>query len=191
MNLESVRSLFSTIYTDWTFRQRQASARGGRGKRATFSSEGVKNRMLPSRMCGFCTRQTLFLCPGASAWHPNQNRRRHQPSPVPLLRPRSCSLTGHRLEASSLALSSLLSWRRSRIRNRDWINDSPISKRISKGPAAKAAKRVRHEKPYDYKKAHEEQATFNAKVQDALKEATDALDDTARDPTGQDRRGRG
>ena len=46
--------------------------------------------------------------------------------------------------------------------------------------AAKAAKCVRHEKPYDYKKkAHEEQATFNAKVQDALKEATDALDDTA------------
>ena len=42
--------------------------------------------------------------------------------------------------------------------------------------AAKAAKRVRHEKPYDYKKkAHEEQATFNAKVQDALKEATDHL----------------
>ena len=49
--------------------------------------------------------------------------------------------------------------------------------------AAKAAKRVRHEKPYDYKKkAHEEQATFNAKVQDALKEATDALDDTADSP---------
>ena len=45
--------------------------------------------------------------------------------------------------------------------------------------AAKAAKRVRHEKPYDYKKkAHEEQATFNAKVQDALKEATDALEDS-------------
>ena len=30
---------------------------------------------------------------------------------------------------------------------------------------AKAASRVRHEKPYDYKKkAHEEQATFNEKV---------------------------
>ena len=45
--------------------------------------------------------------------------------------------------------------------------------------AAKAASRVRHEKPYEYKKSHEEQAMFNAK---ALKEATDALDDTADSP---------
>ena len=82
--------------------------------------------VIPSCFCAQDTRH----CPGASTWHPNQNRHRHQPSPVPLLRPRSCSLTGHRLEASSLAFSSLLSWRRSRIPNRD---DSPISKRISKG----------------------------------------------------------
>ena len=75
--------------------------------------------VIPSCFCAQDMRQTLSLCPGASTWHPNQNRHRHQPSPVPLLRPRSCSLTGHRLEASSLAFSSLLSWRRSRILNRD------------------------------------------------------------------------
>ena len=35
---------------------------------------------------------------------------------------------------------------------------------------AKAASRVQREKPYDYKKkAHEEQAIFNEKVQDAVK----------------------
>ena len=37
--------------------------------------------------------------------------------------------------------------------------------------AAKAASRVRLEKPYEYKrKAHEEQATFNTKIQEAVKE---------------------
>ena len=59
--------------------------------------------------------------------------------------------------------------------------------------AAKAAKRVRHEKPYDYKKAHEEQATFNAKVQDAEggHRCTQRYGGFSRDPTGQDRGGRG
>ena len=64
-------------------------------------------------------------------------------------------------------------------------SESRLDQRFSdfKGAQEEAAKRVRHEKPYDYKKkAHEEQATFNAKVQDALKEATDALDDTADSP---------
>ena len=43
--------------------------------------------------------------------------------------------------------------------------------------AAKVASRVRRERPYAFKKkAHEEQATFNDRVQDAIRETTTALD---------------
>ena len=49
--------------------------------------------------------------------------------------------------------------------------------------ATKAASRVRLEKPYQYKrKAHEEQTTFNTKVQEAVKEATDALEEATDSP---------
>ena len=42
--------------------------------------------------------------------------------------------------------------------------------------AAKAVNRVRHEKPYAYKKkAHEEQARFNGKVKESIQEAQVAL----------------
>ena len=49
--------------------------------------------------------------------------------------------------------------------------------------AAKAASRVRREKPYEYKKkAHEEQATFNEKVRESVREAQDALETAADSP---------
>jgi hypothetical protein len=49
--------------------------------------------------------------------------------------------------------------------------------------ASKAASRVRREKPYDYKKkAHEEQATFNGKLEEAVKEASAALEEVADSP---------
>ena len=52
--------------------------------------------------------------------------------------------------------------------------------------AAKAASRVRRERPYAFKKkAHEEQATFNDRVQDAIREATTALDGTTDSPAVQ------
>ena len=52
--------------------------------------------------------------------------------------------------------------------------------------AAKAASRVRLEKPYEYKrKAHEEQTTFNAMVQEAVKEAADALEEATDSPAVQ------
>ena len=49
--------------------------------------------------------------------------------------------------------------------------------------ATKAANRVRRDKPYDCKrKSHEEQASFNEKVQDVVKEARDALEAVADSP---------
>ena len=49
--------------------------------------------------------------------------------------------------------------------------------------AAKAASRVRREKPYQYKKkAHEEQATFNDKLTEAIKDASTALEEAADSP---------
>ena len=41
--------------------------------------------------------------------------------------------------------------------------------------ATKAANRVRHDKPYEYKKPHKEQASFNKKIQEAVGEERDAL----------------
>ena len=52
--------------------------------------------------------------------------------------------------------------------------------------ATKAANRVRRDKPYAYKKkAHEEQATFNEKVQEAVREAHEALETATDSPAVQ------
>ena len=52
--------------------------------------------------------------------------------------------------------------------------------------ATKAVNRVRHDKPYDFKKrAHEEQASFNEKVQEAVGEASEALETATDSPAVQ------
>ena len=52
--------------------------------------------------------------------------------------------------------------------------------------ATKAANRVRRDKPYAYeKKAHEEQATLNEKVQEAVREAHEALETATDSPAVQ------
>ena len=51
--------------------------------------------------------------------------------------------------------------------------------------ATKAANRVRRDKPYDYKKTREEQASFNEKVQEAVREVRDALETATDSPAVQ------
>ena len=52
--------------------------------------------------------------------------------------------------------------------------------------ATKAVNRVRRDKPYDFKKrAHEEQASFNEKVQEAVGEASEALETATDSPAVQ------
>ena len=58
--------------------------------------------------------------------------------------------------------------------------------RAQEEAATKAANRVQRDKPYEYKKkAHEEQASFNEKVQEAVGEARDALETATDSPAVQ------
>ena len=77
-------------------------------------------------------------------------------------------------------------WPRSSSRRLGWTRNWSDLKEAQEEAATKAANRVRRDKPYAYKKkAHEEQATFNEKVQEAVQEAHEALETATDSPAVQ------